>query len=223
MTQSTFTAKTFLGTKRGHFDGYESGDPVSNGPEVQVTIRFPAEDLVAAGKSAVDQALDMIWIVGNRETLHDATLSDGSKDWPRTVRSLSKGDLIVLEGIGAFAIEGVGFRPISRLALVRSILAESESYLNLPPAPDGLPRVEANRQEDSLAARHFLHGIPVTIVTLGNRRATVVRLNGGTGQSIPGRAVEVYRSEIETRWLRRSEWLKAIEKAREDAVPASNW
>lgn len=56
------------------------------------------------------EAYEEAWVIGNRQ----AADSDGQR-WPRTVRSMSVGDVVFIEELGEWsAVAPVGFDPIER-------------------------------------------------------------------------------------------------------------
>lgn len=103
MTQP-MTVKTFLNDGPGRFWRYESGDLLYPGPMI---------DLVDMASEA--EALDAAWTVGNKMPERSAISS-----WPRTVRSLSAGDVLVI-GETAWKIDGIGFSLLDPDDLRRSL------------------------------------------------------------------------------------------------------
>jgi hypothetical protein len=99
-----------VNTAPGHYDGYRPGDRlacVTSRPGVIGPILFA----IAAADPAA--ALDALWEIGNR-----VTDDIGGRCWPRDVRSLSIGDVLVLfapgyplqtQDVETFAVAPTGF------------------------------------------------------------------------------------------------------------------
>jgi hypothetical protein len=95
--------KTYINEGPGMFWKYQPGDRLVAGPDL---------DLGAATEGRDEETIaEMVYAIGNRMGL-DAN----GKAWPRTVRSLSVGDVVVI-GESAWAVAMAGFEQIERFAL----------------------------------------------------------------------------------------------------------
>jgi hypothetical protein len=103
--------KTYLNEGPGMFWKYQPGDRLAAGPTVTLADTTPA-DFPGLTPEQIDfEVADRVWIVGNKQ------VADHAGDWwPRTVRSLSVGDVLII-GEAAYAVASVGFEPVERFAL----------------------------------------------------------------------------------------------------------
>ena len=102
----SITVKTFLNEGMGRFWKYESGDLLTPGPTLRLSIDDEAKPDAILGtsvrtmESMEREALDVAWVIGNRE-LHD----DDGQAWPSAVR------IHVLRRRARHRRDGVGHRP----------------------------------------------------------------------------------------------------------------
>lgn len=124
-----YSIQTFLNDGPGRFSEYQSGDRLYAGPVVLIEVDEDVRPHAFLGHtrkshdSMVFEALDKAWAVGNRmEVDSDAQV------WPSTVRSLSSGDVVVINFDGhqaQWAVSPVGFTAITVGELTLSLSPES--------------------------------------------------------------------------------------------------
>ena len=101
--------KTYLNEGPGMFWKYQPGDKLVAGPDLDLTGRIDVAGLT--GQQVEEAIAEAVFAIGNRM----GTDVNG-KAWPRNVRSISVGDVVVI-GESAWACESIGFKQIERFAL----------------------------------------------------------------------------------------------------------
>jgi len=118
--RTQFHVRTLINHGEGRFDKYQPGDLLIPALTLILDVDDEArpDRLVPSSRSfdsMCHEALDRAWAVGNRMGRDDA-----QQEWPRDVRSLSVGDVLII-GENAWAVAGFGFEAIAGDGVARSL------------------------------------------------------------------------------------------------------
>lgn len=113
--------QTYINEGPGMLWAYRPGDRLAVGPVVALADPAPSTWAGLTAEQIDAEIADRVWVVGNRRS-RDA---DGVA-WPRNVRSLSTGDVIVI-GEQAWTVASVGWERVDVGDLLRSLDPEQST------------------------------------------------------------------------------------------------